>query len=440
MTHLTFEQFIVNEHRLEYGKACSRIPLTPAPTMKKLSIVMVGLPARGKSTIALRLFESLSSEGVKAKIFNNGDLRRTYLGAASSLPYFYHPDNAEGRFRREELARINANAAKSFLREEGQVAILDATNASISRRGLLRDLLGDHPVLYVECVNDDPDLLAASIERKTRLSEFSNLPPHEAAASFIERIGYYERIYSSPADEGCFLRVDTLRNRILEERMPEKIPYYIRIRDVLVSDWVRDLHLARHGESLFNVEGRIGGDAPLTDRGRAQAQALARFFSGKHIPYIFTSLRRRSRETAEPISRDHPEAAVIALAELDEIDAGICDSMRYEEIRAEMPNEYIARAKDKYTYVYPQGEGYITMRSRVERGFRKALFLSGGQPGIVLIGHQAVNRMILSLFLYRRTEDVPYIYVPQDQCFHIVATHCKKLFELVRLDVQPGTT
>jgi broad specificity phosphatase PhoE len=71
------------------------------------------------------------------------------------------------------------------------------------------------------------------------------------------------------------------------------------------------------------------------------------------------------------------------------------------------------------------------MRARVERGFRKALFLSGGQPGIVLIGHQAVNRMILSLFLYRRTEDVPYIYVPQDQCFHIVATHRKKLFELV---------
>jgi broad specificity phosphatase PhoE/predicted kinase len=405
--------------------------------MEKLYIVMVGLPARGKSTIALRLFEDLGSEGVNARVFNNGDLRRKYLGAESSLPDFYHPDNAEGRNRREELALFNANAAKNFLREEGQVAILDATNASLSRRELLRGRLADHPVLFVECVNDDPDLLAASVERKTRLPEFSFLAPHEAAASFRKRMEYYEHIYSSPLEEGCVVRVDTLRNRILEERMPEKIPYYIRIRDVLVSDWVRELYLARHGESLFNVENRIGGDASLTERGRAQARALAGQFSDKRIPYIFTSLRRRSRETAMPIGADHPEATVIALSELDEIDAGICDSMRYEEIKAEMPEEYAARARDKYNYVYPEGEGYATMRTRVERGFRKALFLSGGQPGIVLIGHQAVNRMILSLFLYRRTEDVPYIYVPQDQYFHIVATHRKKLFELVGCNMQP---
>lgn len=399
--------------------------------MEKLYIVMVGLPARGKSTIALRLFEGLNSEGVHARIFNNGDLRRQYLGSDSSLPDFYRPDNVEGRTRREELARINATAARNYLSEDGCVAILDATNASASRREFLRGRLDDHPILFVECVNNDPELLAASVERKTRLPEFAHLPPEEAAASFVERMGYYERIYTSPAGEGAFLRVDTLRNRILDERMPYRIPYYIRIRDVLVADWVRELYLARHGESLFNVEGRIGGDAPLTERGRAQAEALATHFHDKHIPYIFTSLRRRSRETALPVSREHPEATVIALAELDEIDAGVCDSMRYEEIRAAMPEEFAARARDKYNYVYPQGEGYASMRRRVERGFRKALFLSGGLPGIVLIGHQAVNRMILSLFLYRRTEDVPYIYVPQDQCFHIVATHRKKLFELV---------
>ena len=58
--------------------------------------------------------------------------------------------------------------------------------------------------------------------------------------------------------------------------------------------------------------------------------------------------------------------------------------------------------------------------------------LSGGQPGIVIIGHQAVNRMSLSLFLYRRTEDVPYTYVPQDQYFRIVATYRQKLVEMLR--------
>ena len=399
--------------------------------MSKLYIIMVGLPARGKSTIALRLYEGLCAEGLQVRVFNNGELRRTHLGSESSLPDFYHPENKEGRSKREQLARINAIAAKAFLRDNGQVAILDATNASRSRRDFLMQNLSDHPVLFVECVNYDVDLIAASVQRKARMPEFAHLPLEEAAASFMERIGYYERIYTSPQGEGSFVRVDTLRNQILAESLPYKIPFYIRIRDVLVSDWVRELFLARHGESMFNVQGRIGGDSPLTDLGRTQAGALAAHFHNKHIPYIFTSSFRRSCETAAPICQSHPEATVIAVPELDEINAGVCDGMRYEDIRASMPEEFSARARDKYNYVYPGGEGYISLRSRVERGFRKALFLSGGQPGIVIIGHQAINRMILSLFLFRRTEDVPYIFVPQNQYFHIVATHQKKLFELV---------
>lgn len=38
--------------------------------------------------------------------------------------------------------------------------------------------------------------------------------------------------------------------------------------------------------------------------------------------------------------------------------------------------------------------------------------------------------MILSDFLFRRAEDVPYIFIPQDKYFHIVSTQTKKLFEL----------
>lgn len=400
--------------------------------MEKLYIVMVGLPARGKSTIALRLFESLSEEGISTGIFNNGELRRKHFGPESSDPEFYSPDNEEARAKRENLAQMNANEAKAFLRGRGRIAILDATNASLQRRNFLRQELSDHPILFVECVNDDEDLLNASVQRKSRLPEFSHLSPDEAVQSFMERMGYYERMYSPLKEEGSFVRVDTLRNKILEERLLNKVPYYIPIRDVLVTDWVRELFLARHGESLFNVQSRIGGDAPLTNKGRRQASDLAEYFTESEIPYIFTSLRLRARETAAPLCASHPEATLISLPELDEINAGVCDSMRYEDIRTTMPEVFFSREKDKYYYSYPEGESYAAMRSRIEKGFRKAMFLSGGQPGIVLIGHQAVNRMILSLFLYRRTEDVPYIFVPQNQCFHIVMTQRKKLFERIR--------
>ncbi len=403
--------------------------------MEKLYIVMVGLPARGKSTVATRLREAFLVEGIQASIFNNGEVRRKILGRASASPNFYNPDNHEGRAKREEIAKQNADMARAYLGAGGQVAILDATNASQARRAFLKTYLKDAPILFIECINDDPDLLAASVQRKARGADFAHLPMHLAVESFMQRIAYYEKMYAPLEQEAAFMRVDTLRNRILAERKDSSIPYIVLVRDVLVCDWVQELFLIRHCESEFNVMGRIGGDASLTIKGHQDAIELAEHFKGKHIPYIFISKRRRSFETAMPIKAAHPEATLISIPELDEINAGVCDGMTYNEIEQKMPDEFFARSKDKYNYIYPDGEGYISMRHRVERGFLKALFLSGGQPGSIIIGHQAVNRTILSLFLFRRTEDVPYIYIPQNQYFYIQSTHRRKLFELVQYEL-----
>ncbi len=398
----------------------------------QVCLVLVGLPARGKSTLALRLRDGLEAEGIRVRIFNNGVLRRIHYGEASSEPWFYDPHNAEGNRARDELSRMNMRAARQYLEEGGHVAILDATNASRARRDMLEKELEGTPILYIECLNEDKDLLAASIQRKARLPEFARLSRDEAVRHFEKRIEYYASIYVPLGQEANFLRVDTLHNRILQEQLTFVVPYYVRIRDIMVSDWVNNLFLVRHGETEYNIAGRLGGDPVLTEQGQRQARALADHFRDKPVPYIFTSTKRRSAEYAAPLMADHPDSVLMALPELDEINAGVCEGMTYEEIQGRFPEEFAARSRDKFNYVYPDGEGYVTMLERVNRGFRKALFLSGAAPGTLLIGHQAVNRVILSLFLYRRMADVPYIYVPQDKYYHIVATHHKKLFELVR--------
>ncbi len=400
--------------------------------MESLYIVLVGLPARGKSFVAARLLEGLSADGLMVRVFNNGEVRRRTLGKASGAAGFYHPENSGGKYSREEISRINRMEAWEFLDGGGDVAILDATNGSRQRRLDIERDLNNAPILYIECLNDDPDLLEASIASKARLPEFEGLSKAEAVANFKQRISYYENLYAPLDEEHCYVRMETLNNRILEEKGCGPVPHYIQIRDILVSDWVRNLYLARHGQSEFNVQGRIGGDASLTEKGRGQAEALAGHFHKVNIPYIFTSRRQRSAQTAAPIAADHPESLVVSLPEFDEISAGTCEGMSYASIRKSMPAQYLMRHKDKYNYVYPGGEGYVTLKERVSRGFRKAMFISGAAPGILIIGHQAINRMILSLFLFRPAEDVPYIYVPQDEYFHIVATHRKKKLELVR--------
>lgn len=60
-----------------------------------------------------------------------------------------------------------------------------------------------------------------------------------------------------------------------------------------------ELWLVRHGETVFNRENRLQGqaDAPLTARGRAQAAALAARLCRKRFDALYSSDLNRARET-----------------------------------------------------------------------------------------------------------------------------------------------
>ncbi|PTN38641.1 6-phosphofructo-2-kinase/fructose-2,6-bisphosphatase [Desulfonatronum sp. SC1] len=400
--------------------------------MKKLCIVMVGLPARGKSTIACRLRESLEEENINVAIFNNGEIRRSMLPENTASASFFSPENQEGVRLREWIARLNLDTARQFLEEQGDIAILDATNISRERRSRICRAMERIPVLFIECVNDDEELLATSIAHKTKISEFGHMTMSEAIRNFRDRIQFYAGQYEPLDRESNHVVLNSLQNRVVQEKTSDNIPHYPRIRDILVSDMIQNLYLIRHGETYYNQERRIGGDSPLTEKGLCQAELLGGHFQTTRIPFIFTSSKRRTIQMAQPIIGAQGECKHVPLPEFDEIKSGICDSLTYDEIRERHPEIHIARSMDKYHYIYPDGEGYITLQTRIQLGIKKALYLSGSAEHIVIIGHQAVNRMILSYFLYRRQEDVPYIYIPQDKYFHIVSTQTKKLFELKR--------
>ncbi len=400
---------------------------------KKLYIVMVGLPARGKSTTADRLRETFRKNSIKTSIFNNGNERRKYMaGQDSYSAEFYNPNNEVGHELRQKFALVNLRRAKQFLNRDGEVAILDAANVSPDRRDLINRELNDHPILYIECVNDDEEIIYLSMLQKVKTPEFETFSTPEAILEFSKRIRYYEEIYAPTRGERNYIRVDSLHNRIIEENVEDQIPRYSRIRDFLVTDMVKNLYLLRHGQTYFNVEDRIGGDSLLTPKGQAQADSLARFFAKKRIANIFTSQKLRTIQTADPIRQSQQDCTIVSLGEFNEIHSGICEDMTYQEIQAKMPEVYTSRKQDKYHYVYPEGEGYVTMKRRIEIGIKKAFFLNRNAENMMIIGHRAVNRMILSHFLYRRDEDVPHIYVPQDRFYHIIATQDKRSVQLKR--------
>ena len=396
----------------------------------KLYIVMVGLPARGKSTTATKITEDLRHESIKVRIFNNGDLRRKMTPINTSIAEFYDPHNREGVAIREKIAEINLTKAKRYLKEGGDVAIIDATNASVKRRNKVKAMLDDHPLLFIECINNDEEILNASILRKIETPEFSHLPAAEAILNFKKRISYYTPIYTPLKNETNFVRINSLYKTVLREEIKNTVPYYDMIRDFLVTDTIKHLYLIRHGETFYNLENRIGGDSELTEKGLSQAEGLAEYFSNKELPLIFTSEKRRTIQTAEPIKAMQKKCTIIPLAEFNEINSGICESMSYKEIREKYPYIYSERKTDKYHYAYPKGEGYASMKERIDRGINKVMYLSNSSGNIMIIGHRATNRMILSHFLFRREEDVPYIYIPQDKFYYISVTQNRKFFQL----------
>ena len=123
-------------------------------------------------------------------------------------------------------------------------------------------------------------------------------------------------------------------------------------------------YLSRHGQSEYNDLGRIGGDSGLTHHGLAYAKKLAGFVhsrvirdaDGKEMPArLWTSTMRRTKETAQFIpqtklmikSPDDPtlqyewlQMRARAWHHLDELFAGACDGMTYEEIEEQFPEEW----------------------------------------------------------------------------------------------------
>lgn len=64
------------------------------------------------------------------------------------------------------------------------------------------------------------------------------------------------------------------------------------------------LYLIRHGQTDWNVDGKIQGshDIPLNDTGKKQAQCLAKGMDKRPVEKIFSSTLERAKETALMLS------------------------------------------------------------------------------------------------------------------------------------------
>lgn len=94
------------------------------------------------------------------------------------------------------------------------------------------------------------------------------------------------------------------------------------------------LTVIRHGQTTWNVEGRMQGqlDSPLTDMGREQAAALSNYLNLDDYDAILTSPIGRAYETARILKGDH-SIPIIKENALAEMNIGKWQGMLHTEVK-----------------------------------------------------------------------------------------------------------
>ena len=122
----------------------------------------------------------------------------------------------------------------------------------------------------------------------------------------------------------------------------------------------------RHGESTWNREHRIQGqlDPPLSERGRAQAELLARRLAPSKPEAIYASDLRRALETAAPIAAA-TGVEVQPLAALREIFLGEWEGLQTAEVAERFPEAWAGWTVEPNWDLVPGGEGASAFEERV---------------------------------------------------------------------------
>jgi len=393
---------------------------------EKIVIGMVGLPARGKTHISRKMARYLNWSGLKCEVFNIGQYRRDIYGTRECTANFFDNNNTEATKARTECAMLALKDLIKFLEEEdGDVAIYDGTNTTVERRQLVKETLekeyGACQLMWVESICNDESIIENNI-KLTKLSspDYKETDPEQATKDFKSRIQKYTEVYEELSREKDGPDTSFIKLYDVGQQFEmNKINGYLQSRIVafLMNLHItpRPIYFVRHGESVYNVENRIGGDPELTEKGATFAKRLNRFFiselnqktseTPKKVK-IFTSTMKRATATANALELS---SKPVYLKSLDELSAGVCDGMTYHEIDEMFPLEYKDRKTDKLNYRYPRGESYMDLIHRVE----PIIFeIERSKDPVIVVAHQGVLRCLYAYFSKHEIKEVPFISIP----------------------------
>lgn len=374
---------------------------------------------------------------------------------------FFDPSNKKAALIREQCAMDTLDELLHYIMEgDGSVGILDATNSTLERRKVIMKRIREKAgpelnVLFLESRCVDETLLESNMRLKLSGPDYKDKDPEKSLEDFKKRVAIYEKNYVPLGDHEekenmPYIQMIDVGRKVISHQirgfLSAQANYYLLNFNLAP----RQIWITRHGLSLDNVSGKIGGDSDLSQEGEQYAKSLTKFIGHaraswdhrqlhklqhSHFPpqpgdttppnphyqpndnnelpqkafCVWTSMLKRSIQTAQFF--DEEEFDTKQMRMLDELNAGVMEGLTYASIAETYPAEYQLRKKDKLHYRYPGpgGEGYLDIINRLRPVIVE---LERMTDHVLLVGHRSVARVLLAYFRGLSRETVADLDVP----------------------------
>lgn len=173
---------------------------------EKLIIVMVGLPARGKSYITKKISNYCQWLNIHNRIFNVGNKRR-HICEDEQNADFFDPSHEKNVQVRDQLAMETLDDLLEYLSGDGQIGIFDATNSTFKRRRKIINYVHeqaqsrgfkDYNILFLESICNDKNIIEQNMMLKLNGPDYKDQDDKQAALDdFKQRLSNYETVYET---------------------------------------------------------------------------------------------------------------------------------------------------------------------------------------------------------------------------------------------------
>jgi len=262
-------------------------------------VVMIGLPFRGKAHMARRLERYLEFfHGLHVELFDLNNFLGDDSKATSSRP-FARTNSFQGARGDDEFLE----ALKTFFdgkhesAHAGRFAIVYPSDTygsllsgwsahSKGRRKWMRDFLQNEMeanVIFIEIQADDSSSHREFYTERLRERLKSEKDVNVKASMDSTLKAYSQHFVTLQEMDGTeadlsFIKLVNYNSKVVMNNMLSSFAGCSCAQFLAsVHPYPRTIYLSRHGESVYNVEKKIGGDSPLSRLGEQYARRLAEF-------------------------------------------------------------------------------------------------------------------------------------------------------------------